>query len=238
MAASSANADVVELRSVVRGDGADPAADGEGDEYGHAAAAVADAQAAAEAERREEEARRAAEAHEARVVMAEAQLNRIWKKQGLKIERIVPKAAADAPAGNAAGGGGKLTRQLKTLASIFSDEPHLVPGGEGAAAAAAPKRAGRGGGGREARGIDAHKYGTVQCADVREDVYPVAPAQLQRARELENPERRLGVFRASAHAFKQHKQQRKSPLSRAPGPAAPEPGPALRHVPEPGALVR
>ena len=31
--------------------------------------------------------------------MAEAQLNRIWKKQGLKIERIVAKAAADAPAG-------------------------------------------------------------------------------------------------------------------------------------------
>ena len=78
----------------------------------------------------------------------------------------------------------------------------------------------------------------MQCADVREDVYPVAPAQLQRAWELESPERRLGIFRASAQAFKQHKQQRKSPLSRAPGPAAPEPGPALRHAPGPSALVR
>ena len=169
--------------------------------------------------------------------MAEAQLNRIWKSTGLKIERIVANATANSGTSDAGAGGGKLTRQLKTLESIFSEEPHLVPGG---GAAASRKRAGRGAGGREARGADAQRYGAVQCVDVREDVYPVAPAQLQRARELECPERRLGIFRASAQAFKQqNKQMRKSPLSRAPGAtAASEPGPALRHAPGPSALVR
>lgn len=231
MAASSASADV-EVCSGVRGDGDAPAVD-------HACESDAAAAAEAEAEAKQrEEARRAAEAHEARVVMANAQLNRIWKSTGLKIERIVANATTDAGAGDAGAGGGKLTRQLKTLESIFSEEPHLVPGG--AAAAASRKRAGRGAGGREARDTDAHRYGAVQCIDVREDVYPVTPAQLQRARELECPERRLGIFRASAQAFKQqNKQMRRSPLSRVAGSVAvSEPGPALRHAPGSSALVR
>lgn len=228
MAASGAKADV-EVRGAVPGDGAAAAAV-EGADRAAAAAAVA---AAAEAKRREEEARQAAEAHEARVVMAEAQLNRTWRVMGLRVERIVASAAAGSACGDA--GGGKLTRQLKTLESIFSDEPHLVPGAAASAATAARKRGAGRGGGREARATDARRYGAVQCADVRDDVYPVAPAQLQRARELESPERRLGIFRASAQAFKQH---RRSPLSRVTRPAAPEPGPALRHAPGTGALAR
>jgi len=229
MAASSASADA-EVCGGVRGDGDAPAVD-RACEFDAAAAAEAEAEA-----KQREEARRAAEAHEARVVMAEAQLNRIWKSTGLTIERIVANATAEPAAGDAGAGDAKLTRQLKTLESIFSEEPHLVPGG----GAASRKRAGRGAGGRQPREADAHRYGAVQCVDVREDVYPVAPAQLQRARELECPERRLGIFRASAQAFKQqNKQMRRSPPSRAAGlAAASEPGPALRHAPGPSALVR
>ena len=95
MAASSASADV-EVCSAVRGDGDAPAVDRACE---HDAAAAAEAEAEA---KRREEARRAAEAHEARVVMAEAQLNRIWKSTGLKIERIVANATADSGAGDAA----------------------------------------------------------------------------------------------------------------------------------------
>ena len=125
--------------------------------------------------------------------MAEAQLNRIWRSTGLKIERIVAPPAADAEGAQAGAAGGKLTRQLKTLESLFSSEPHLVPNGAGAGRKRAAPRVG---GARDPRGTDAQKYGAVQGVDAREGVYPVTPAQLQRARELESPERRLGVFRA------------------------------------------
>ena len=165
--------------------------------------------------------------------MAEAQLNRFWKSTGLKIERIVPDAARPSAAGASGAGSGKLTRQLKTVESIFRKEPHLLPGGGGAAAAARKRGAAAA---REPRESDASKYGPVQSVDAREDLYPVAPAQLQRARDLELPERRLAIFRASANAYK---QQRRSPLSRCVHPTAvPEPGPALRHAPGPSALVR